>query len=81
MLSLKKLIWHPDRVENEKKDVATQKFPIISKAYNIINDPAKKKFYDSTGLLDDDWDKVRRSKEDAQRRCIMIFQQKMAQLK
>uniref|UniRef100_A0A914QCH6 J domain-containing protein n=2 Tax=Panagrolaimus TaxID=55784 RepID=A0A914QCH6_9BILA len=51
------MLWHPDRfagVEDEKKAVATQKFQIISKAYNILNDPAKKELYDSTGLLDDD---------------------------
>uniref|UniRef100_A0A914Z5V7 J domain-containing protein n=1 Tax=Panagrolaimus superbus TaxID=310955 RepID=A0A914Z5V7_9BILA len=51
------MLWHPDRFSNDeddKKVTATRKFQVVSKAYNILNDPAKKELYDSTGLLDDD---------------------------
>ncbi|KAE9550567.1 hypothetical protein FO519_006225 [Halicephalobus sp. NKZ332] len=52
------MLWHPDRFsdekDEEKKANATRRFQIISKAYTILNDPEKRKLYDSTGIIDDE---------------------------
>ena len=47
------MLWHPDRFageDDDKKEDATRRFQVISKAYNILNDPDKKQLYDSTGM-------------------------------
>ena len=41
------LKWHPDK---NKAPEATEKFKEISEAYEILNDPDKRKLYDRVGL-------------------------------
>ena len=44
------MLWHPDRFEDEEmKARAMKKFQVISQAYIFLNDPEKRKNYDSTG--------------------------------
>lgn len=40
------LVYHPDRVAQDKKKEASDKFNIIHNAYSILSDPEKKKLYD-----------------------------------
>ena len=42
---------HPDK--NDGSEHASQQFKIVSSAYNILADPSKRKYYDSTGSVDD----------------------------
>ena len=43
--------WHPDKNNDteEKKIFAEKKFKEINEAYNILNDPKKRDYYDKTG--------------------------------
>ena len=44
------MLWHPDRFEDEEKKVrAMKRFQVASKAYIFLNDPEKRKNYDSAG--------------------------------
>eukprot|EP01080_Neovahlkampfia_damariscottae_P002630 gene2630-3827_t len=45
--------YHPDRNQNDKE--ATNKFQSIGKAYEILSDEKKRKRYDKTGRIDDDY--------------------------
>jgi len=47
----KALQWHPDR--NKGSLEAEEKFKEVSRAYQILSDPVKRKTYDITGSLDD----------------------------
>jgi DnaJ-class molecular chaperone len=52
--SYKKLArkWHPDRHRDQKdKDEATEKFKVISEAYQILSDETKRKLYDRGGMV------------------------------
>lgn len=40
-------IHHPDRVEENQKAIAKEKFTILHLAYSILADPEKKKAYDA----------------------------------
>jgi DnaJ-class molecular chaperone len=40
---------HPDRVPEDEKEVATEKFQTLGKIYSILSDQEKKKIYDETG--------------------------------
>ncbi len=42
---------HPDRVEEQKKENATEKFQTLGKVYSILSDQEKRKVYDETGIL------------------------------
>jgi DnaJ-class molecular chaperone len=42
---------HPDKNPND--EVAQRKFQEISRAYSILSDPKKKKFYDDNGTIED----------------------------
>lgn len=44
-------IWHPDRQPPEKKEMATEKFQKIGRAYEILSDDKKRAFYDQTGQV------------------------------
>lgn len=47
---------HPDRVPEEEKIVATEKFKVLSKLHSILTDKDKKLLYDEKGIIDDDDD-------------------------
>ncbi|KAK3941594.1 hypothetical protein QBC46DRAFT_382020 [Diplogelasinospora grovesii] len=40
---------HPDKVSEDKKDEAKEKFQTIAFAYAVLSDPARRKRYDETG--------------------------------
>ena len=40
---------HPDRVAEDEKEVATEKFQTLGKIYSILSDQEKRKIYDETG--------------------------------
>lgn len=50
------LLVHPDRVSEAEKDVATEKFKILTKVHAILTDKDKKALYDEQGIIDDDGD-------------------------
>ncbi|XP_055683543.1 J domain-containing protein CG6693 [Lutzomyia longipalpis] len=45
---------HPDRVPEDEKEEATEKFKILGKLHAVLSDPDKKKLYDENGVIDDD---------------------------
>lgn len=45
---------HPDRVPEEEKEEATEKFKLLAKLYSILTDPEKKALYDEQGTINDD---------------------------
>lgn len=40
------LEWHPDKVNEDKKEIAMKKFQDIGEAYEVLTDPEKKERYD-----------------------------------
>ena len=40
---------HPDKVSDDDKEQATEKFQLLSKLYQILSDEKKRKVYDKTG--------------------------------
>lgn len=44
---------HPDRVPEEEKIIATEKFKVLSKINSILTDKDKKALYDEKGIIDD----------------------------
>lgn len=50
------LLVHPDRVEEEQKAVATEKFKALGKIHTILQDNDKRKLYDDVGEFDDEMD-------------------------
>lgn len=60
MISVKKAYYklslqvHPDRVEESEKEVATEKFKVLSKIYAVLSDKDKRALYDEQGIIDDD---------------------------
>uniref|UniRef100_A0A915N9F8 J domain-containing protein n=1 Tax=Meloidogyne javanica TaxID=6303 RepID=A0A915N9F8_MELJA len=63
------ILWHPDRFaasdiySDEEREVATKKFQILSKAYNIMSDSEKRSIYMETGKFDFDDDDEENSKD------------------
>ena len=55
VLSVKKAYYklslkvHPDKVSDDEKEQATEKFQLLSKLYQILSDEKKRKVYDKTG--------------------------------
>jgi len=47
---------HPDRVQEEEKEIATEKFQILGKVYSILTDKDRRAVYDETGEVDDEND-------------------------
>ena len=43
------LKFHPDRVPQEQKKEAEEKFKELSEAYGVLSDPSKRKLYDQYG--------------------------------
>lgn len=50
------LLVHPDRVPDDEKDVATEKFKVLSTINSILTDKDKKALYDEQGIIDDNGD-------------------------
>ncbi|KAH8243167.1 hypothetical protein KR032_005178 [Drosophila birchii] len=48
------LLVHPDRVPEDQKEEATEKFKVLSKLYQVLTDTQKRALYDEQGLIDDD---------------------------
>ncbi|XP_067615410.1 J domain-containing protein CG6693-like [Eurosta solidaginis] len=47
---------HPDRVKDEEKSTATEKFKVLSKVYQVLSDKQKRDLYDEQGVIDDEDD-------------------------
>ncbi|XP_071789160.1 dnaJ homolog subfamily C member 9-like [Asterias amurensis] len=47
---------HPDRVSDEEKEIATQKFQALGRIYRVLSDDNLRSLYDDTGEVDDDMD-------------------------
>lgn len=47
---------HPDRVSEDDKEIATEKFKILTKLHTTLLDKEKKALYDEQGVIDDDGD-------------------------
>jgi len=47
---------HPDRVSEDEKLEATEKFKVLAKIYEVLTDKAKKLLYDEQGIVEDDGD-------------------------
>lgn len=43
------LTVHPDRVPDEGKEKATEKFKVLGKIHSVLSDPEKRAVYDDTG--------------------------------
>ncbi|XP_035787650.1 J domain-containing protein CG6693-like [Anopheles albimanus] len=50
-LSLK---THPDRVPEDDKQTATERFKVLSKLYGVLTDKDKRALYDERGIVDDE---------------------------
>lgn len=50
------LYVHPDRVEQDQKKVATEKFQVLGKIHSVLQDKAKRKLYDDFGEFDEEID-------------------------
>ncbi|KAH8295497.1 hypothetical protein KR018_012313 [Drosophila ironensis] len=48
------LLVHPDRVPEEQKEEATEKFKVLSKLYQVLTNDQKRALYDEQGVIDDD---------------------------
>lgn len=47
---------HPDRVAENEKDEATEKFKVLTKLHGVLTDSNKRALYDEQGIIDDDGD-------------------------
>nr|XP_039250151.1 dnaJ homolog subfamily C member 9-like [Styela clava] len=47
---------HPDRVTEEEKALATEKFQILGKVYSVLSDEERRKLYDESGCVDNEID-------------------------
>ncbi|XP_076242254.1 dnaJ homolog subfamily C member 9-like [Calliopsis andreniformis] len=52
------LLVHPDRVEEEIKTEATEKFKVLGRIYSILSDSEKRKVYDQSGEYDEESEEV-----------------------
>lgn len=48
VLSMK---YHPDKVPENEKTEATEKFKVISRIHALLSDADKRKLYDDTGMI------------------------------
>lgn len=47
---------HPDRVDENHKEIATEKFKVLGRIHSILQDKDKRKIYDDCGEFDDEAD-------------------------
>lgn len=52
------LLVHPDRVPEELKTEATEKFKVLGLIHSVLSDNDNRKIYDETGQFDDETDEV-----------------------
>ncbi|XP_055921179.1 J domain-containing protein CG6693 [Eupeodes corollae] len=45
---------HPDRVPEDEKEIATEKFKVLGKVHQVLTDKNKKALYDEQGVIEDD---------------------------
>lgn len=45
---------HPDRVEEDVKEEATEKFKVLGRIHSILSDNDKRKIYDESGQFDEE---------------------------
>ncbi|XP_075230761.1 J domain-containing protein CG6693-like isoform X3 [Lycorma delicatula] len=57
------LLVHPDRVDEEQKLNATEKFKVLGKIHTILSDSGKRALYNSTGSWDDEDDELEDGKD------------------
>lgn len=57
------LLVHPDRVSEEHKLNATEKFKVLGKIHTILSDSGKRALYNSTGSWDDEDDELEDGKD------------------
>ncbi|KAL1492180.1 hypothetical protein ABEB36_012665 [Hypothenemus hampei] len=50
------LLVHPDRVDDNHKEVATEKFKVLGRIHSILQDKDKRKIYDDCGEFDEESD-------------------------
>ncbi|EEZ98799.1 J domain-containing protein CG6693-like Protein [Tribolium castaneum] len=50
------LLVHPDRVDDSKKALSTEKFKVLGKIHAILHDKEKRKIYDDYGEIDEETD-------------------------
>lgn len=51
------LVHHPDKISLVNKEKATEKFAVLTEAYNILTDPIKRKNYDEGTEITPIWSK------------------------
>lgn len=49
---------HPDRVEEDIKEEATEKFKVLGRIHSILSDSEKRKIYDESGEYDEESEEV-----------------------
>lgn len=52
------LLVHPDRVEENIKAEATEKFKVLGRIHSILSDNEKRKIYDESGHYDEEGEEV-----------------------
>lgn len=52
------LLVHPDRVEENIKAEATEKFKVLGRIHSILSDSDKRKIYDESGEYDEESEEV-----------------------
>ncbi|XP_031829417.1 dnaJ homolog subfamily C member 9 isoform X2 [Nomia melanderi] len=52
------LLVHPDRVEEDVKAEATEKFKVLGRIHSILSDNEKRKIYDQSGQYDEESEEV-----------------------
>lgn len=48
------LLVHPDRVSPDERDIATERFKVLSRVHRLLVNPRAKHLYDNKGILDDE---------------------------
>ncbi|KAF5303066.1 hypothetical protein FQR65_LT08395 [Abscondita terminalis] len=52
------LLYHPDRVEDNQKEICTEKFKLLGKLHSILQDEDKRKIYDENGTFEEENDSI-----------------------
>lgn len=50
------LLVHPDRVDENHKEIATEKFKVLGRIHSILQDKDQRKIYDDCGEFDEEAD-------------------------